>query len=242
MLGLIMGADEILEELRGLGSKSYKEMLMRNHGVREPSFGVKIGDLKKLQKRIKINHQLAIELYDTGNYDAMYLAGLIVDDSRMTPADLQRWVDNAIGGALANATVAGVATGSAHGWEMALKWIEARDKPHIAEAGWSTLAGLAAVTADKDLDLAALRALVDRVAKTIDHSADPVRYAMNGFLIALGSYVKPLSAYVIETAESIGEITADLGPNNCKIPFAPDSIRKIEQRGAIGKKRKSIKC
>jgi 3-methyladenine DNA glycosylase AlkD len=38
-------------------------------------FGVKIGDLKVIQKKVKKDHQLAMELFDTGIYDAMYLAG-----------------------------------------------------------------------------------------------------------------------------------------------------------------------
>ena len=37
-------------------------------------------------------------------------------------------------------------------------------------------------------------------------------------------------------------ITADLGDNDCQVPFAPDYIRKVQQRGSIGKKRKAAKC
>lgn len=66
-----------------------------NHGVKEPCFGVKVGDLQKIQKRIKKDYQLALDLYDTGNYDAMYLARLIADAARMTKKDLQRWIANA---------------------------------------------------------------------------------------------------------------------------------------------------
>src|SRR5262249_56928610 len=99
-----MNAKAIVKELEALGSESVKKVL-RNHGVQEPFFGVKIGDMKKIQKRIKIDYQLALDLYDTGNYDAMYLAGLIADDAKMTKKDLNRWAKKAIGGALASATV-----------------------------------------------------------------------------------------------------------------------------------------
>ena len=85
-----MTADEIVQELKSLGAESVKKVL-RNHGVREPFFGVKIGDMKSIQKRIKKDYQLALDLYDTGIYDAMYLAGLIADDARMTRKDLNRW-------------------------------------------------------------------------------------------------------------------------------------------------------
>jgi 3-methyladenine DNA glycosylase AlkD len=67
---------KILEELKPLGKDSIKKVLL-NQGIREPFFGVKIGDLKPIEKRIKKDYRLALDLYDTGNYDAMYLAGLI---------------------------------------------------------------------------------------------------------------------------------------------------------------------
>src|SRR5882672_11013935 len=134
---MLMTANEILLELKSLGQASIKKVLL-NHGVKEPFFGVKISDLKPIQKRIKTDYQLALDLYDTGNYDAMYLAGLIADDARMTKSDLQRWVRKAYGGALPGCTVSWVATGSPHGWELALEWIESKDDL-VASAGWATL-------------------------------------------------------------------------------------------------------
>ena len=75
-----MTAKAILEEIKPLGRDNYKKVLL-NHGVKDPCFGVKIEDLKKIQKRIKKDYRLALDLYDTGIYDAMYLAGLIADDA-----------------------------------------------------------------------------------------------------------------------------------------------------------------
>src|ERR1700723_636157 len=98
-----MTAKEILAELKPLGRESYKRLLMNNHGIKEPFFGVAVSELKKFQKRIKKDYQLALDLYDTGNYDAMYLAGLIADDERMTREDLQRWGEKAYAGSLPGA-------------------------------------------------------------------------------------------------------------------------------------------
>src|SRR6201993_1602233 len=89
-----MSAADIVEELKGLGSESIKKVLLK-HGINEPLFGVKVEYLKKIQKRIKKDYQLALDLYDTGIYDARYLAGLIADESKMTAADLRHWLDTA---------------------------------------------------------------------------------------------------------------------------------------------------
>jgi hypothetical protein len=235
-----MTATEILKELKPLGKESYKKMMMKNYGVKEPYFGVAIGELKKFQKRIKMDYQLALDLYETGNYDAMYLALLIADDARMTKKDLQGWVDKAYAGFLPGGT-AWVAAGNGHGREMALKWIES-SKPLVAATGWATFSSLVSIKDDKDLDVAELKRLLLRVQKTIHDAPDVVRYHMNAFVIAVGSYVKPLAGFAIEVGQKVGPIMCDLGDNNCQVPFAPDYIRKVQERGAIGKKRKSAKC
>jgi 3-methyladenine DNA glycosylase AlkD len=89
-----MTAAEIIAKIKPLGLESYKKVILK-HGVQEPCFGVKIEELKKIQKQIKQDYRLALELYDTGIFDAMYLAGLIADDKRMTKADLNRWLKGA---------------------------------------------------------------------------------------------------------------------------------------------------
>ncbi len=236
-----MTAQEILAELQPLGRASYKRIITTNHGVKEPCFGVPVSELKKIQKRIKKDYQLALDLFATGNYDAMYLAGLIADDARMTKKDLQGWADQAEGGALPGATVAWVAAESPHGWELGLQWIDS-PKHTVAVAGWGTLSSLVALKADKDLDLPALQRLIQRVQKTIHQAPDAVRRPMIHFLIAVGTYVPPLTDLAIKTGEALGPVTADLGNNDCQMPFAPDYIRKAQARGTLGKKKKTVKC
>src|SRR5262245_21137453 len=125
-----MTAQDIVQELKSLGSETYKKVFLK-HGVREPFFGVKVEDLKKIQKRIKMDYQLALDLYDTGISDAMYLAGLIADDAKMTKKDLERWAEGAYWSMISEYTVPWVASGSKHGRELALKWIESK-KENIA--------------------------------------------------------------------------------------------------------------
>ncbi|MBI3886043.1 MAG: DNA alkylation repair protein [Opitutae bacterium] len=235
-----MTAKEILAELEALGSDGYKRVIF-NHGVKEPCYGVKISELQKIVKRIKRDYQLALDLYDTGVYDARYLAGLIADDARMTKKDLQRWVTTANCGPLCGSTVAWVAAGSAHGWELGLEWIDAKS-PLVAKAGWSTLSSLVSIKADADLDLAALKKLLQRVQKTIHQAHNDIRPTMNTFVVSVGSYVQPLTDLALQTAEKMGPVTADLGNTACQIPSAADYIRKVEKHGSLGKKRKTAKC
>jgi 3-methyladenine DNA glycosylase AlkD len=235
-----MTATAILDELEPLGKESYKKVLLQ-HGIQEPVFGVKVEDLKKIQKRIKKDYQLALDLYDTGIYDAMYLAGLIADDLRMTKKDLQGWVKKANCPALSEYTVAWVASESRYGRELALEWIESK-KELVAAAGWATLSYLMAIKEDSELDLTELQRLLQRVQETIHDQPNRVRYAMNGFVIAAGSYVKALTDLALQTGTAIGKVSVDMGGTACKVPYAPEYIQKVQDRGSIGKKRKTAKC
>jgi 3-methyladenine DNA glycosylase AlkD len=235
-----MNAEEILAEIRPLGLESYKATMLR-HGVPEPLFGVKIEELKKVQKRIKKDYQLALDLYDTGIYDAMYLAGLIADDLRMTVDDLRRWVEKAHCSAISEYTVPWVAAEGRHGLELAREWIES-DQARVAAAGWSTFSSLVALKADTDLDLSELRQLLERVQATIHDQPNRVRYVMNGFVIAVGSYVKELTESALQTAATMGRVTVDMNGTACVVPSASEYIEKVRKRGALGKKRKTVKC
>lgn len=76
-----MNIEQIMKDLEKMGTPSVKKIFI-NHGAQEPLFGVKIADLKKIQKKLK-NNVLSLELYKTGNADAMYLAGLIADEKEI---------------------------------------------------------------------------------------------------------------------------------------------------------------
>lgn len=234
-----MTVKDIVAELKQLGTAQTKKTWM-THGAQEPCFGVKIGDMKTIQKRVKMDYQLALDLFDTGIADAMYLAGLIADDAKMTKKDLQKWLNGATWGAIAEYTVPWVASASPHGRELALKWIESKDET-TASAGWATYSSLVAIKQDADLDLAEIKSLLQRVAKSIHQQPNRVKYVMNGFVIAVACYVKPLHKLAVETASAIGKVAVDL-VGDCKIPFAPDHIKKFQARSPIGKKRKSPKC
>jgi 3-methyladenine DNA glycosylase AlkD len=235
-----MTAAEIVEELERLGTEPYRRTL-RRHGACDPLLGVKIADMQPIRKRVKKDYRLALELFDTGIYDAQYLAGLIADETRMTKKDLKHWLAKANCLAISGTAVAWVAAESSHGLELAREWIEST-KEATASCGWNVWSSLVAITPDADLPIEELAGLLQRVGKTIHAQPNRVRYAMNGFVISLGSYVAELTAAAIDAAESIGAVSVDMGDTACETPFAPDYIRKVQQRGALGKKRKTARC
>jgi len=183
-----MSAMSVIEELQSLGSESIKKVLIK-HGAREPFFRGQGRASQEDRETHQEGPQARARALRDRHSDAMYLAGLIADDAKMTKRDLQRWVEQAYWSMLSTYTVPWVAAGSPAGHELALEWIDSK-KESIAEAGWSTLSSLVATKDDADLDIAELKKLLARVAKTIHQQPNRVRSCMNGFIIAVGSYVR----------------------------------------------------
>jgi len=235
-----MTSAEILEKLKSLGSESAKKVLLK-HGAKEPFYGVKIEELKKIQKQIKKDYPLSLELYNTGVSDAMYLAGLIADDSKMTKHDIQQWAEKAFWSLLSEYPVAWVAVESPYGWELALEWIES-DKINIATSGWATLSTLVSIKPDAELDIKLLQQLLKRVSEQIHSAPNRIRYTMNGFVLSTGCFVTQLTEEAIKTAQKIGTVTVDMGGTACQVPYLPEYIEKVKKRGAVGKKRKMARC
>ena len=113
---------------------------------------------------------------------------------------------------------------------------------YVASSGWATYAGIATVTPDENLDLAEIEGLLDRIVNHIHTAPNRVRHAMNSFVIAVGSYVRPLTQKAKTAAGKIGEVTVDKGDTACKEPLAEAYIEKMEASGRAGKKRKTIRC
>jgi 3-methyladenine DNA glycosylase AlkD len=215
--------------------------VLLNHGAREPFFGVKISDMKPIEKRLKPNYELALALYASGISDAMYLAGLITDDLKMTRDDLQRWVEAAYWSLLSESTVPWVASGGSHGRDLGLQWIDSPVET-TACAGWRTLSCLSLIRPDSELDVPEYQALLNRVKTSVHSQPNRVRRSMNSFVIGCGCNVSALTQFASQIAVEIGEVRVMMGNTACKVPFAPDSIAEAVAKGIVGKKRKTAKC
>lgn len=233
-----MTAKEILAQLRDMGTESTRKILEK-HGAPSNQYGVKVEDMKKIQKKIKKDHALSLELFDSGIPDAQYLAGLIADEKKMTKKDLQHWAETAGWHQLSEYTVAWIAAESDHGWQLGLQWIDSKEAS-VQSSGWATLANLVALKEDEELDIKELKNLLHRVQKEINTASDRVRTTMNNFIISVGGYVKQLTDEAVNIGKSLGSLSVDKQGNTSKLPYAPDYIRKLVAKGY--KKKKMARC
>jgi 3-methyladenine DNA glycosylase AlkD len=231
---------EVMKLLAEKANPQTKKTLLR-HGAVEPLFGVRIGDLKPLQKQLKGEQEVALQLYATGNSDAMYLAGLVADGAKMTRQQLDEWARQARWHMIAGCTVPWVAAEHPDAVPIAVDWIDAPEEL-VATAGWSTLSAVVATVPDDRLPIKQLSKLLDRCAKTIHKSANRVRYAMNNFVISCGTYVEPLAEMAIATARKMGPVEVDMGQTDCQVPEAESYIIKSRRGQPVAPKRKTARC
>lgn len=221
-----------------MGDENTKRTLGK-HGAREPFFGVKVAELKKIVKRVKKDHGLSLDLFDTGNSDAMYLAGLIADEKKISKDELRHWADKAYWHMLSVYTVAWVAAESPHGWELGQEWIDS-DRENIACTGWSTLANWVLIRPDTALDLQGLKALTERAAGRYQSAPKAVRATIVAFLQTVGVSVTPLEVAAAEAGRQIRQENAE-GAADASTDIG-SYIEKIRQKGRLGQKKKQARC
>jgi 3-methyladenine DNA glycosylase AlkD len=232
---------EVMDYLEAKGVPNTVKIFKKHGATEGPLFGVKVADLKPLQKKYKKNLALSLALFETNNSDAMYLAALIAEPKSMEKETILKWVHQAWWYMIREHAVAWTISESNYPLEIFNECI-ASDDDGVASTGWAALNSYISITPDEKLDMKYLKERLAEVEKSIHSKTNRVRYTMNGFVISLASYVMPLNAEAKAAAKSIGKVEVFMGETSCKVPFAPEYILKVEARGNNGKKRKGAVC
>ncbi len=235
-----MTCEEIMSYLESKGSEQTRK-IYTNHGAKEPFFGVKVSDLKPIEKAERNNQKLAKELYATGNGDAQYLAGLIANPSEFTEEELMDWAQQASWYMVAEYAVAWNLAEHPNCLEIALKWIEDEDAA-LQVVAWAGLSAHVITKFSDGMKVAPMEALLKKIEREIHLSENRVRYTMNGFVIAAAAGFPELTASCKELGDRIGKVEVSLGKTACKVPSIRPYIENMENRGRIGKKKAKAKC
>jgi 3-methyladenine DNA glycosylase AlkD len=223
--------EECMKLLEEKGDAATRKVYINNHAAL-PVFGVKMGELRKIAALIGIDHALGQELYASGIHDAMLLAEMIVDKNKLSRADLDHWVANAKSVVIAERCVAPLAALQSGNWEIADAWARSDQEP-IACAGYAIYGMLFARIADKDLDLAKVKGIIDRIEQRVKVEKPFLQYAMNNCLIMAGMFIAPLSGYCKEVADRIGYVKPTIKVNNCNIQSASDYIARYAGKAKV---------
>lgn len=235
-----MDFEMVMQELEALGKERIKKTYISN-GAHEPLFGVATGAMKPIAKKIKKNQSLADQLYSTGNYDAMYFAGIIADPLAMTEADFERWMDGAYFYMLSDYVVAVTLAETDIAQDVADKWIASGEELRMS-AGWSCYCWLLGSRPDAEFSPGKLATMLDQVKNTIHNSPERTKSAMNNFIYTVGISYLPLHDKAVETAKAVGPVEMKRDKKKTSILLASENIQKELDRGKLGFKRRYVRC
>lgn len=220
---------ETMAELEGFGSPNIRKIWL-NHGFGENTFGVKFSDMKPLAKRIKTDHALALQLWETGNHDARILAAMIADPKQAAPEMLDGWARSLTNHGLCD-EVSRLASKSPHARALGEKWSQDPGE-WVSATGWSLLGQLA--LGDKSLPDSFFEPYIAQIEREIHGKPNRTRYAMNSALIAFGTRSANLEAQALAAAKAVGEVYVDHGLTGCETPDARAYIQKaVEKKGYL---------
>lgn len=235
-----MNLETVMQELEALGKERTKKIYLSN-GAHEPLFGVATGAMKPIVKKIKINQHLAEELYATGNYDAMYFAGIIADPNAMSVSDYDRWMDAAYFYMLSDFVVAVTLSESDIAQEVADKWIASGEELRMS-AGWSCYCWLLGNRKDDEFSDEKISNMLDMVKNTIHDSPERAKSSMNNFIYTVGLSYLPLHKKALETAKAIGPVEIKREKKKNSFLNAYENIQKEIEKERLGFKRKHVRC
>lgn len=232
-----MNYNDIMQKLQEVGTEQTTR-IYRNHGADLDLYGVSMAELKKIAKKVKTNHEIGIALLNSKNVDAIYLARWIVDPFKISIQELEKilleteyymLIENAI------PYIAGSNKDLA--FECIEKWISS-EQFTFRQAAYSLYSYMVTSIPNKELNVNEIKQILLYIEENIHNEQNRVRYAMNNFLIAVGGSIPELTTLAKNVAEKIGEVHVLMGKTACKVPYAPDYIKKIKKMGKIGVKRK----
>ena len=219
-----MNSKEILAQLKSL---SNEKMMAHNKkfGAGDNQFGVKMGDIRALAKKIKTNHELALELWNTENVDARFLAILIIDPKKLSVEELKNLVKSEKFTHVADWLYTNVIKIYSDTESFRQEWMDSKDSMQ-ARAGWSLTSGAVV----RNPDVLDFPALLNRLETEMPQAAPEVQWTMNNTLANIGINHPEYRERALKIGEKLGIYRDYPVSKGCTSPFAPIWINEMVSR------------
>jgi 3-methyladenine DNA glycosylase AlkD len=219
-----MPLEDILSVLQSLGNEKMMAINTKA-GAGKNQFGVKMGDIRNIAKKLKTNHTLGLELWNAGNIEAQFLAILIMKPDQLSVEQLDQMVEQIDFTHVADWFSNYILKDHPAKETLRIKWLKSNNKWAL-RAGWSLMAGKIARNAD-DIDLAAL---LKQLHKELPQAAPEVQWTMNFALAYIGIHHPAYRKQALDIGEELGIYRDYPVSKGCTSPFAPIWINEMVKR------------
>jgi 3-methyladenine DNA glycosylase AlkD len=212
--------EEALRQLESLGNAGVRAQNAKSgpfgNGAGDNQFGVALGDIRTVAKKIKTDHALAMSLWDTGNVDAQFLATLLMEPKKLSAKEMDRLVRSIAYVRVADWLISYVLASFPDKETLREGWMD-DDNHWAARAGWHLTASRVAKSPD-GLDV---KALLDRIESEMADAKPEVQWSMNNTLANIGIHNPKLRKRAIAIGEKLGVYRDYPVSKGCTSPFAP---------------------
>lgn len=212
---------EVMAELAALEDPKIRAV-NEKHG---DDHGINLTKLRALAKQLKTQHDLARELWDTGDGAARLLALLICRPKAFDSTELDDMLRRAATPKVQVWLVNYVVKKNPHAEELRVAWFADPD-PSVASAGWA----LTTERVAKNPGGLDLPGLLDIIESQMKAAPDRLQWAMNNCLAQIGIDHAEYRTRAIEIGERLEVLKDYPTPPNCTSPFAPIWITEIVRR------------
>ena len=219
-----MTLNETLKQLKALGNEKVRAQNAK-HGAGDKQFGVSLGEIRGLAKKIKTNHELALSLWESGNIDAQFLAALLIQPRKLSAEAMDRMVRSIAFVRVADWLSSYVVRQHPDKESLRQKWMAADDR-WAARAAWDLTAERVAKSPD-GLDVAAL---LDRIESEMAEAEPDVQWTMNMTLATIGIHFAKHRKRAVAIGEKLGIYRDYPVSKGCTSPFAPIWINFMVNR------------
>ncbi|NUU16921.1 DNA alkylation repair protein [Cellulomonas humilata] len=215
---------DVLAQLAALEDPKIRAVNER-HG---DDHGVNLSKLRAVAKDLKIQQDLAVQLWATGDTAARLVAILISRPKLYTAAELDAMLRDARVPKVHDWLVSYIVKKSPHVEELRTAWFADPD-PVVASAGWALTSDRVAKSPD-GLDLPGLLDLIEAQMKD---APDRLQWAMNECLAGIGIHHPEHRARALAIGERLGVLEDYPTPPGCTSPYAPIWINEMVRRQAL---------
>jgi len=210
-----MKLQEAMSHLQALRDDKVYQWNAKN-GAGDNQFGVKLGDIRTVARKIKLDPVLAKELWDTENLDARFLSILISSPKKFSAKELDEMIRSVHYAHLADWLISYVIKQHPEKESMRVRWMGDKN-PGAARAGWS----LTAERISKGSDGVDVEVLLDRIEKEMQDAHELPQWTMNACLAEIGIHHPSLRARALKIGETLGVYRDYPTSKGCVSPFAP---------------------
>lgn len=230
-----MNTREIIELLRSLENPENKAGMARFGINAENAFGISMKSLEPIARKIKKNHELALELWETGFHEARILAILIADPKKITPELMDKWTADFNSWDICDQAAMKLYCKTPFAWQKVYEWAQS-EQEFVRRAAFATLAALCLHYKEKNNE-----PFEKSLGLILQYSRDErnfVKKAVNWALRQIGKRNLELNRKAIETAEAI---LRDYPDSKSARWIARDALRELQNEKTLERIKKKQK-